>query len=42
MAGVLLLLNILSGKRSGLLPDLTREMTHVHKCMESVRLCESR
>ncbi|KAJ7813924.1 fungal-specific transcription factor domain-containing protein [Mycena olivaceomarginata] len=41
-AGVLLLLNILSGKRSGLLPDPTREMTHVHKCMESVRLCESR
>ncbi|KAJ7254991.1 fungal-specific transcription factor domain-containing protein [Mycena haematopus] len=42
ISGLVLLLKILSGKLSGLLPDLSREMANVHKCMEVIRLCESR
>ncbi|KAJ7352000.1 fungal-specific transcription factor domain-containing protein [Mycena albidolilacea] len=39
-SGVVLLLNVWSGKRTGLAPDPSREMENVHKCMEAVRLCE--
>ncbi|KAJ7692819.1 fungal-specific transcription factor domain-containing protein [Mycena olivaceomarginata] len=41
-SGVVLLLNVWSGKRTGLAPDPSREMENVHKCMEAVRLCEDR
>jgi hypothetical protein len=36
------MLNVLSGKRTGLLPDLKREISNVHKCMEAIRTFESR
>ncbi|KAJ7876717.1 fungal-specific transcription factor domain-containing protein [Mycena olivaceomarginata] len=41
-SGMVLLLNILSSKRSGLLADPKREIANVHKCMDVIRLCESR
>ncbi|KAJ7238334.1 fungal-specific transcription factor domain-containing protein [Mycena haematopus] len=41
-SAIVLLLNVWSGKRTGLVPDPSREMTNVHKCMEVVRLCEDR
>ncbi|KAJ7629572.1 fungal-specific transcription factor domain-containing protein [Mycena rosella] len=41
-AGIVLLLNVWSGKRTGLVPDPTREIANVHKCMEVVRACEDR
>ncbi|KAJ7664065.1 fungal-specific transcription factor domain-containing protein [Mycena rosella] len=41
-SGIVLLLNVWSGKRTGLMPDPSREMATVHKCMEIVRLCEDR
>ncbi|KAK7024381.1 Gypsy retrotransposon integrase-like protein 1 [Paramarasmius palmivorus] len=41
-AGIVLLLNIWGGKRSGLSTDPSREMKDVHKCMEVLRACESR
>ncbi|KAJ7471657.1 fungal-specific transcription factor domain-containing protein [Mycena galericulata] len=41
-SGIMLLLNVWSGKRTGLVPDPSREMANVHKCMEVVRLCEER
>ncbi|KAF7368513.1 Zn(2)-C6 fungal-type domain-containing protein [Mycena venus] len=41
-AAIVLLLNVWSGKRSGLVPDPSREMTNVRKCMEVVRMCEER
>ncbi|KAJ6592379.1 fungal-specific transcription factor domain-containing protein [Mycena capillaripes] len=41
-AGIILLLNVWSGKRTGLVPDPNREMANVHKCMEVARLCEHR
>ncbi|KAJ7878182.1 hypothetical protein B0H14DRAFT_3435749 [Mycena olivaceomarginata] len=40
--GIILLLNVWSGKRTGLLLDSSREIANVHKCMEVVRLCEHR
>ncbi|KAJ6522874.1 fungal-specific transcription factor domain-containing protein [Mycena capillaripes] len=42
IAGIILLLNVWSGKRTGLVPDPSREMANVHKCMEVMRLCEHR
>ncbi|KAJ6572940.1 fungal-specific transcription factor domain-containing protein [Mycena sp. CBHHK59/15] len=42
MSGIVLLLNVWSGKRTGTMPDPSREMANVHKCMEVVRLCEER
>ncbi|KAJ7144001.1 fungal-specific transcription factor domain-containing protein [Mycena epipterygia] len=42
MSGIILLLNVWSGKRTGLVPDPSREIANVHKCMEVVRLCEDR
>ncbi|KAJ7730830.1 fungal-specific transcription factor domain-containing protein [Mycena olivaceomarginata] len=41
-SGLVLMLNVLSGKRTGLLPDLKREISNVHKCMEAIRTFESR
>ncbi|KAJ7141767.1 fungal-specific transcription factor domain-containing protein [Mycena crocata] len=41
-SGIVLLLNVWSGKRTGLVPDSGREIANVHKCMEVVRLCEDR
>ncbi|KAJ7813925.1 fungal-specific transcription factor domain-containing protein [Mycena olivaceomarginata] len=41
-SGLMLLLNILSSKRSGVLPDPAHDMVHVHKCMEVLRLSEGR
>ncbi|KAJ7872850.1 fungal-specific transcription factor domain-containing protein [Mycena olivaceomarginata] len=42
ISGIVLLLNVWSGKRSGLVPDPRREIANVYKCMEAVRLCEGR
>ncbi|KAJ7171366.1 fungal-specific transcription factor domain-containing protein [Mycena filopes] len=42
MAGIILLLNVWSGMRTGLVPDPSREIANVHKCMEMMRLCEDR
>ncbi|KAJ6587578.1 fungal-specific transcription factor domain-containing protein [Mycena vulgaris] len=41
-SGIVLLLNVWSGKRTGLVPDPSREIANVHKCMEVIRLCEDR
>ncbi|KAJ6480448.1 fungal-specific transcription factor domain-containing protein, partial [Mycena sanguinolenta] len=41
-SAIVLLLNVWSGRRTGLVPDPSREMANVHKCMEVVRLCEDR
>ncbi|KAJ6479943.1 hypothetical protein C8R47DRAFT_1178397 [Mycena vitilis] len=41
-AGLILLLNVLSGKRTGLVSDTRWEMAPVHKCMEVLRLYENR
>ncbi|KAK7052768.1 Zn(2)-C6 fungal-type domain-containing protein [Favolaschia claudopus] len=39
---LVLLLNALSGKHTGLVPDPSREMSFVHKCMDFIQLCEDR
>ncbi|KAJ7763334.1 fungal-specific transcription factor domain-containing protein [Mycena metata] len=41
-AGIVLLLNVWSGKRMGVMANPSREMVNVQKCMEVVRLCEDR
>ncbi|KAJ7734158.1 fungal-specific transcription factor domain-containing protein [Mycena maculata] len=41
-SALVLLLNMWSGKRAGLVPDTSREIPNVNKCMEVVRLCETR
>ncbi|KAF7424023.1 hypothetical protein PC9H_009323 [Pleurotus ostreatus] len=41
-AGVVLLLNIWAGKRSGLTTDPKKEMADVHKCMKMLRSSEKR
>ncbi|KAJ6460653.1 fungal-specific transcription factor domain-containing protein, partial [Mycena vitilis] len=41
-AGVILLLNVLSGKRTGRVSDANWEMDAVHKCMEVLRFYENR
>ncbi|ESK85138.1 hypothetical protein Moror_3593 [Moniliophthora roreri MCA 2997] len=41
-AGIVLLLNIWGGKRSGLSTDPNREMADVHKCMQVLQTCEKR
>ncbi|KAG1729861.1 fungal-specific transcription factor domain-containing protein [Suillus paluster] len=41
-AGIVLLLNIWGGKRSGLYTDPTKEMADVHKCMSVLKVCEKR
>ncbi|KAG6908595.1 hypothetical protein DXG01_003998 [Tephrocybe rancida] len=42
ISGIVLLLNIWHGKRSGLSTDPSRDMDDVHKCMEYLRRCETR
>ncbi|KAJ7876034.1 fungal-specific transcription factor domain-containing protein, partial [Mycena leptocephala] len=42
ISSIVLLLNVWSGRRTGLVPDPSREISHVYKCMEVVRLCEDR
>lgn len=39
-AGIVLLLGIWGGKRSGLSTDPNKEMVDVHKCMKMLRTCE--
>ena len=39
-SGIVLLLNIWGGKRSGLSTDPAKEMADVHKCMRILRLLE--
>ncbi|KAF5363184.1 hypothetical protein D9758_008334 [Tetrapyrgos nigripes] len=41
-AGIVLLLNIWGGKRSGMSVDPNKEMADVHKCMQVLRKCEDR
>ncbi|THV06403.1 hypothetical protein K435DRAFT_816004 [Dendrothele bispora CBS 962.96] len=41
-AGIVLLLNIWGGKRSGLSTDPNKEMADVYKCMQVLRSCEDR
>lgn len=41
-AGIVLLLNIWGGKRSGLATDPAKEMRDVHKCMDFLKICEKR
>ncbi|KAJ7187395.1 fungal-specific transcription factor domain-containing protein, partial [Mycena filopes] len=41
-AGIVLLLNMWSVKRTGVTSDASREFANVHKCMEVVRICEER
>jgi hypothetical protein len=41
-AGIVLLLNIWGGKRSGLYTDPQKEMADVHKCMAMLKSCEKR
>ncbi|KAI0635504.1 fungal-specific transcription factor domain-containing protein [Trametes polyzona] len=40
-AGIVLLLNIWGGKRSGLSTDPSKEMADVHKCMKMLKLLEA-
>ncbi|KAJ7926992.1 hypothetical protein B0H13DRAFT_1861756 [Mycena leptocephala] len=40
-SGIVLLLNVWSGKRTGMVPDTNREMENVFKCMQVVRTCET-
>ncbi|KAF7328636.1 Zn(2)-C6 fungal-type domain-containing protein [Mycena sanguinolenta] len=39
-SGVILLLNVWSGKRTGLPPHMNSALTEVHKCMATMRVCE--
>ncbi|KAJ7776347.1 fungal-specific transcription factor domain-containing protein [Mycena metata] len=41
-SALILLLNVWSGTRTGLPPQMNSAITEVHKCMESIRLCEKR
>jgi hypothetical protein len=41
-AGIVLLLNIWGGKRSGITTDPSKEMADVYKCMQVLRAAESR
>ena len=41
-AGIVLLLSIWGGKRSGLSMDPNKEMTDVHKCMKALKMYEGR
>ncbi|KAJ7450938.1 fungal-specific transcription factor domain-containing protein [Mycena galericulata] len=42
IAGVVLLLNVWSVKRTGLAPHMNTTIAEVHKCMRAIRVCESR
>ncbi|KAJ6472406.1 fungal-specific transcription factor domain-containing protein [Mycena sanguinolenta] len=39
-SGLILLLNVWSGKRTGLPPHMNSALTEVHKCMATIRVCE--
>ncbi|KAJ7229523.1 fungal-specific transcription factor domain-containing protein [Mycena haematopus] len=39
-SGMILLLNVWSGKSTGLPPHMNTAMTEVHKCMATMRVCE--
>ncbi|KAJ6511807.1 fungal-specific transcription factor domain-containing protein [Mycena vulgaris] len=41
-SAIVLLLNVWSGKRAGLVSNTSPEIANVHKCMEVIRLCEDR
>ena len=41
-SGIVLLLSIWGGKRSGLSIDPNKEMTDVHKCMKTLKASEQR
>ncbi|KAJ6553299.1 fungal-specific transcription factor domain-containing protein [Mycena capillaripes] len=41
-SGVILLLNVWSGKHTGLSPQMNSAITEVHKCMATMRVCEKR
>ncbi|KAJ6550162.1 fungal-specific transcription factor domain-containing protein [Mycena capillaripes] len=41
-AGIVLLLNVWSGKRTGVAPQMNTAITEVHKCMQALRVCETR
>ncbi|KAJ7027175.1 fungal-specific transcription factor domain-containing protein [Mycena alexandri] len=41
-SALILLLNVWSGKRTGLPPQMNSAIVEVHKCMETIRLCEKR
>jgi hypothetical protein len=41
-AGIILLLNMWGGKRTGRVLDPSWEIANVHKCMEVIKLCEHR
>ncbi|KAJ7864940.1 fungal-specific transcription factor domain-containing protein [Mycena leptocephala] len=41
-AGMILMLNVWSGKRTGVAPHNNTAIAEVHKCMEVIRLCETR
>jgi hypothetical protein len=41
-SGIVLLLSIWGGKRSGLFMDPDKEMVDVHKCMKALKAMESR
>ncbi|KAJ7306330.1 fungal-specific transcription factor domain-containing protein [Mycena albidolilacea] len=42
VSGVILLLNIWSGKRTGLPPHMNSAITEVQKCMATMRVCETK
>ena len=41
-ANVMLLLNVWSGKRTGLAPHMNTAIAEVHKCMRVIKLFEAR
>ncbi|KAJ7141995.1 fungal-specific transcription factor domain-containing protein [Mycena filopes] len=41
-SGLILLMNVWSGKRTGLPPHMNSAIVEVHKCMASIRQCERR
>ncbi|KAJ7710074.1 fungal-specific transcription factor domain-containing protein [Mycena olivaceomarginata] len=42
VSGVILLLNVWSGKRTGLPPHMNSAITEVQKCMATMRVCETK
>ncbi|KAJ7179778.1 fungal-specific transcription factor domain-containing protein [Mycena filopes] len=42
ISGLILLLNVWSGKRTGLPAQMNSAIMEVHKCMETIRVCEKR
>ncbi|KAJ7686027.1 fungal-specific transcription factor domain-containing protein [Mycena rosella] len=41
-SGLVLLLNVWNGKRTGLAPQMNSAIAEVHKCIECVRMCDQR